>query len=307
MGLLPADFRCDGRLSTPYCKGLERGEILLFRDTPFPLDADDRRFLLTVRQSTGGYHKNVSYRPRDDRIRGLDRKTGNIENLRRIMKAYSRNVAAFVLDFLSPYAAGLRLDFASFRPVEEQGRKMPLTSRNDLLHVDAFPTRPTNGDRILRVFTNIHPAQSRCWVTSDTFETIAKEMAVDAGLRAFSHETAIATVRRKAIGTLRRLGLPFKDVSPYDSFMLSFHDYLKKSRKFQERCPKYYWDFPPGSTWIVFTDMVPHAVLSGQFALEQTFIVGRDSLLLPDYAPASVLERLAGTSLTYPTSTRSAA
>src|SRR5256885_5352149 len=38
--------------------------------------------------------------------------------------------------------------------------------------------------------------------------------------------------------------------------------------------------FPPASTWLVFTDMVSHAVLSGQYALEQTFIVPRESLAL---------------------------
>jgi hypothetical protein len=43
--------------------------------------------------------------------------------------------------------------------------------------------------------------------------------------------------------------------------------------------------------------MVSHAVLSGQYALEQTFIVARASLALPDRAPIAILERLAGTRL----------
>src|SRR5215831_2230509 len=102
------------------------------------------------------------------------------------MRTYSRNVSAFVRTFLSPYAEGVRLDFASFRPVEEQGRKMPLKARNDLVHVDAFPTRPTNGDRILRVFTNIHPTLPRGWVTGDTFNVLAVQMAADSGLPAIA-------------------------------------------------------------------------------------------------------------------------
>ena len=80
--------------------------------------------------------------------------------------------------------------------------------------------------------------------------------------------------------------------------MLSFHDWLKRNRDYQENCRKYYFDLPPGSTWLVFTDVVPHAVLSGRFALEQTMIVSRRSLLRPDRAPASILERLAGHCLT---------
>jgi len=52
-------------------------------------------------------------------------------------------------------------------------------------------------------------------------------------------------------------------------------------------------EFPAGATWMVFTDMVSHAVLKGRYALEQTFVVARDSLVLPDKAPIAILERIA--------------
>jgi hypothetical protein len=42
------------------------------------------------------------------------------------------------------------------------------------------------------------------------------------------------------------------------------------------------------------SDMVSHAVLSGQFALEQTFIVSKHALVLPEKAPVRVLEQIAG-------------
>jgi hypothetical protein len=76
--------------------------------------------------------------------------------------------------------------------------------------------------------------------------------------------------------------------------MLRFHHFLKANREFQETCSRTRWEFPPQSTWLVFTDMVSHAVLSGQFALEQTFIVSKHALVLPEKAPVRVLERLAG-------------
>lgn len=84
------------------------------------------------------------------------------------------------------------------------------------------------------------------------------------------------------------------DRSPYDEFMHRLHNYLKQDAAFQEACPKTRWEFPPKSSWIVFTDMVSHAVLSGQFALEQTYIVSRGSLLLPHKAPASILAEMVG-------------
>jgi hypothetical protein len=42
----------------------------------------------------------------------------------------------------------------------------------------------------------------------------------------------------------------------------------------------------------VFTDVVPHAVLSGQYALEQTVIVDRDSLAQRENAPIEILQKL---------------
>src|SRR5215468_981108 len=295
--------------SKHYCEQLELGHILVFTETPFPLSSDDRRFLLDVRQSSAQYHKNISYRPGEDRIRGVDQCGIDIKTLRNILRTYSRNVSAFVRTFLSPYAKGVRLDFASFRPIEEQGRKMSLKARNDLVHVDAFPTRPTNGDRILRVFTNIHPTQPRGWVTGDTFDVLAAEMAADSGLPAIARRSrsSLQRAQHQLNVLLRKLGLPVKDRSPYDRFMLLFHDYLKQNEHYQKVCPKYYSAFAPNSTWLVYTDMVPHAVRFGQFALEHTFIVPTSALLRPDCAPVHILESLAGVSLRHATSLRPAA
>ncbi len=76
--------------------------------------------------------------------------------------------------------------------------------------------------------------------------------------------------------------------------MLRFHEYLKRNEEFQKNCPKYSFAFPPGSTWLTFTDVLPHSVHSGQHALEQTFIVARSSLANPENAPVAILERLCG-------------
>ena len=80
--------------------------------------------------------------------------------------------------------------------------------------------------------------------------------------------------------------------------MLGFHDFLKGNAHYQQTTPKYRFSFPPDSTWMVFTDVVPHSVLSGRYALEQTIIVARESLLQPGCAPAAILEKIAGRPLT---------
>lgn len=299
-----ADDRSAVERAEYYSIQLELGNALFFPESPFRLAEEDLQFLLNVRQSSASYHKNISYRPSADRIRGFDRKVIDGEVLRRIMRTYSRSASELISTLLAP-SYKVRLENTSFRAIEEQDRKVrSVKNRNDLLHVDAFPTRPTNGDRILRLFTNIHPSKPRGWVVSEPFDIVADQLALDAGLMSF------ASQRRRSFGFIgrglrwmsRQVGVRMVDRSPYDRFMLSFHDYLKYNQAFQKNCPKFYWNFPPGSTWLVFTDMVPHSVSFGQFALEQTFIVSRHSLLRPDKAPVNILESMAGVPLTRTTS-----
>ena len=159
--------------------------------------------------------------------------------------------------------------------------------------MDAFPTRPTNGGLILRIFTNINPSENRVWITSDPFAELAARCAFDAGLERYAKRSPLAAIER----ALSAMGLPVKARSPYDRFMLSFHDYLKKNAEYQQSCPKFRFEFPPGATWLVFTDVVPHSVESGQLAMEQTMIVPRDALAVPARAPIAILEKLAGTPL----------
>jgi hypothetical protein len=103
--------------------------------------------------------------------------------------------------------------------------------------------------------------------------------------------------RHQTARVLHGLGLPIVPRSAYDRFMLHFHEYLKRNHWFQQNCPKYAFDFPPGSTWLTFTDVVPHSVHSGQHALEQTFIIVRKSMANPGDAPVAILERICGRSL----------
>lgn len=283
-----------------FCERLEDGEILMFAQAPFEIAAADRAFLLEARQTKGAHHKNISYKPDRDRISGAASGSIATDNLRRVMRSYSQNVISFIGHFLVPYAGRWRVDFASFRAIEEEGRNLPLRSRNDLLHVDSFPTRPSNGDRILRVFTNLNPSKNRVWLTGEPFASLAERYRAAAGIGKLADRfrSPGRPLRRALLRFGNKLGLPVVDRPLYDEFMLGFHHYLKANSKYQRESVKSKWEFPPGATWIVFTDQVPHAVLSGQFALEQTFLVNRNALLAPEKAPFSILQKLAGVPVT---------
>ncbi len=266
---------------------LERGNILFFPRTPFALSEEERDVLRSTGLTSGSHHKNIAYRPSSDKVTGFD-KVSDPEKLRGVMRSYSERLLGFMRTFLPRYMDNCRIDFASFRPQEEEGRDLPVKKRNDLLHVDAFPTRPTGGDLILRVFTNINATQSRVWLTSDPFEMLAHRYAMDAGLPRIAASPDGPLLSR----LLHAVGLPVVQRSAYDRFMLGFHDYLKFNREYQATCAKYRFEFPPDSTWMVFTDIVPHAVLSGRYALEQTAIVRRQSLAGTDHAPIAILESI---------------
>ncbi len=277
------------------CRQLEVGHIVFLPHSPIEIPAEDRELLLGRKQSSSAYHKNIAYRPVEDRVTGLDRnEVREAEELRRILGEYSRSSVEFLRTFLAPYAQNWKLEFASFRPMEEKGRQARVHARNDLLHFDSFPTRPTNGARILRFFTNINPAQNRVWLTSQTFEAFGPRIVKAGGLTSSLNNPLLQGIHSVA----RALHLRKANRSPYDDLMHRCHNAMKEDANFQENTPKNRWEFPPNSSWMVFTDCVSHAVLTGQYALEQTFLVPPSALVEPQRSPLAILESVTGRRLT---------
>jgi 3-deoxy-D-manno-oct-2-ulosonic acid (Kdo) hydroxylase len=277
-----------------YCEMLESGQILFFGELPFQLPATDREFLLSQAWAELRMHKNISYRPGEDVLRGVSGEPATVERVHAILRSYSAHVLDFAADFLSPYAGKWTVDFSSFRPFEEERRGLPLHKRNDLLHVDAFPSRPTRGGRILRIFTNLNPSKMRVWNTTEGFHVLARQYAGDAGLQRIAEESFFS---RTVQDWAEKLGFRGAGRTPYDMFMLRFHDYLKENSDFQRNCRKVRLEFPPLATWLVFTDGVAHAAMSGQYAIEQTLLIPPGALVAPQQAPYRILETIAGQAL----------
>ena len=51
---------------------LERGDILYFPRTPFAFGEDERELLRSTGLSSSSHHKNVAYRPEEDKVTGYD-------------------------------------------------------------------------------------------------------------------------------------------------------------------------------------------------------------------------------------------
>jgi hypothetical protein len=266
---------------------LERGEVIHYPIAPFPIPRGDRDFLLLQRLASRA-HKNIGYDPHTGKVTGFSR-TGpeQAERLRAIFTRFSSEATAWLSRLLPGYARGWRLDRVSYRPEEEATRKLRLTARNDLLHVDAFPSRPTQGARILRLFANINPTEPRVWITSDPFARLLERYGAQAGLPDGRGPRLL-----ERLLSVFRPGRPER--SDYDAFMLRFHNFLKANEEFQKHCPKRVWSFPPGAVWLAITDTASHAVRSGRYAIEHSFFLALDTLALPEEAPIALLRRASG-------------
>ena len=214
--------------------------------------------------------------------------------MRSLLKNFAQTATSWLSNALPRYARHWQLDRVSYRPEEEATRRLRQKAHNDLIHVDAFPSRPTNGHRILRLFVNINPSEPRIWVTSDPFGRLLERFGAEVGLPsrqdlAWSRELQQRFLAIFSPGRAQR--------SVYDAFMLRFHDFLKANDQFQEHGPKRFWSFAPGSAWVVLTDVASHAVLRGRFALEHSYFVAPESLALPAESPPAVLQRACGLSV----------
>jgi len=258
---------------------LERGDIVVLDPCAFPLPAEADRQFLREQQLSGS--KNINYNPANDSVSGfLPTTPDQPARLQKILSAFSAAAGDWVRATLSRYA--IKPDRATFRPEEEATRRLRVTARNDLLHIDSFSTRPTGGGRLLRLFVNLHPTDVRVWITSDTFAELLQQFGTQAGLpeseRLTWFEKFVQFCERKDQAT-----------TPFDQFMVRFQRFLKRNGDFQEKARKTFWHFRPGVAWLVMPDGVAYAELRGRFALEHSFFVSQESLALPDLTPAALL------------------
>ncbi len=291
---MDANDAAAARCGAPPAERLERGEVLFYPTAPFPLpEGADLDFLL--HQELGSLaHKNISYNPANGKVNGFVRRGAEqVEQLRAIFARFSTSATSWLASVL-PYSSGWQLDRCSFRPQEEATRRLRPTARNDLLHVDAFPNRPSRGNRILRIFANINPREPRIWVTSDPFAKLLKRFGAAAGLPGRNGPRWLEHLGQSVLAMFR----PGKGRrSEYDLFMLRFHDYLKRNEEFQERGPKYLHTFPPGSVWVAMTDTCSHSVLRGRYALEHSYFISPAVLALPEESPPVLLKKACATDL----------
>ena len=273
------------QIKTHAVSSLEEGKVLFFPSLSFSLSDQELQFLTPSILDPKA--KNISYNIRNDQLGGASLQGGENQLLKAMMRRYAQTSRSFLEALIPQYKENLVQAKTSFRPVEIFGRKASYRKDDTLLHVDSFPSNPTKGQRILRVFTNVNQeGKPRVWRTGEPFETVAEKMITRVSSPFFG------------VAHLLKLLKITKDLrSPYDHYMLKIHNTMKRDNVYQQTISQETVSFPPGTSWIVYTDQVSHAAMSGQHVLEQTFHLPVKGLYNESLAPLRVLERMLQKSL----------
>jgi hypothetical protein len=263
-------------------QALETGAVLFLPRLRFGLTESETRFLSP--EWSDAKAKNISLRPGDPMPHGAKGGAADLAAIGAMLARFVDCAETLIFALFPGYARRLARAGTSFRPCEIEGRVSSWRKDDTRLHVDAFPSNPNRGLRILRVFSNAHPSgKARVWRVGEPFEDMARRF--------------LPKIPRQVPGSawmLERLHITKSRRSEYDHLMLGLHDGAKADLEYQKACPQQRIEFPPGSTWIVYTDQVMHAAMSGQHAFEQTFHLPVDALAHPQASPLRVLERISG-------------
>ena len=263
-------------------RALERGGVLVLPHVAFELQEGERRFLSP--RWSDGRAKNISFD--GTKLKGARGTSDELAALSAMIARFAASASGLVSALFPRYAQYVRRARTSFRPQPAVGRVISWRKDDSRLHVDAFPSRPNCGERILRVFCNVNPTEDRVWRVGEDFATMAT--------------TLLPHVRPAWPGTstlLSALRVTKGRRSDYDHVMLGLHDRAKSDLSYQRDCAQQVVHFAPGTTWLCFSDQVMHAAVSGQHMLEQTIHLPVSALYDPASSPLAILERLCGRAL----------
>ncbi|MBS0359178.1 MAG: Kdo hydroxylase family protein [Proteobacteria bacterium] len=278
-----ADFSAE--LQKDAVHAIESEKILHFPNMPFTLSTEEKEFLSPIYADPNA--KNVSYNRTTGLLRAAECSMEKHELLKKMMHRFSQHAENLVKHLLPAYANHLEVGRTSYRPIEIQGRTSSYRKDDTRLHVDAFPSTPVQGKRILRVFANINPHnQPRVWRVGESFAGVVHQ---------FLPRTRKAWPGRSSL--LKALGITKSYCTDYDYIMLQIHNQMKKDSDYQKTVPQSEIHFLPNTSWIVQTDHVSHAAMSGQYALEQTFYLPVDAMVNPELSPLRILEKSTGKKL----------
>ncbi|MDA5542695.1 MULTISPECIES: Kdo hydroxylase family protein [Yersinia] len=276
----------DNAQNSSAVEALEQGKVLFLPHLAFELSEQEMQLLDPALVDVK--RKNISFKPLEGTLTGVTDES-KVTLTRQLLERYYQNCLSLVNQLLPDYISALHSPTNSLRlhPVTAWRDKTSWRKDDSRLHVDAFPSRPNYGERIIRIFTNINPHnEPRSWRIGEDFSQLASRY-----LPQLDSYSPVSSWLQHKIGITKRRR------SHYDHLMLQLHDKMKSDSDYQKNGLQQAIDFPAGCSWICFSDQTPHAAMGGQFMLEQTFLLPVEGMKNPQQSPLKILESLTQKSL----------
>ena len=268
-----------------WIQALEAGKVLHFPKLAFEMQAGEQRLLDPALLAPDA--RNISLDVLCGgalRIKGVQGDVQTQQSVSAMVLRFRTQAQTLIHSLLPRYTPALRMAPTSFRPAQVETRVQSWRADDKRLHIDAFVSRPNHGERILRVFSNANPhGVPRVWRVGEPFEDVARRFLPRA--KSYSGWQARLLHTLHVTKSLR---------SEYDHLMLQLHDSMKADLDYQRNAPQQTVPFAAGSVWVCFSDQTSHAVMSGQYMLEQTLHLPAARQYDPSASPLAVLERLTG-------------
>lgn len=262
-------------------ESLETGHILFFPQLAFHLTENEKKFLSADYADPKA--KNISYHSAQQKLWGVQRLTDAERiQLQAMLERFAQSAYTLIKNYFPNYVKALTMARTSYRPLQVSNRKSSYRKDDKRLHVDAFPSAPNQGKRILRVFANINPhGEDRIWRIGEPFAKVAEKFIPQ--IKPHNSFVARALAALKITKSYR---------TAYDHYMLNMHDQMKADESYQQNCNQQEVRFPPASAWIVQTDDVSHAAMQGRYMLEQTFSLPVCAMRDESRSPLRILEKI---------------
>jgi hypothetical protein len=266
-------------LNNQALQAVEDGKVLFFPNLKFNLTVEEEKFLQP--NSLDLKVKSVKYNHANQKIWGFEDKTQN-EIIKNLMQRYNEFSINLIKNIFPFYQNSLEIGNTSFRPIEAEGRTQSKRHDDTRLHVDAFPSRPMAGKRLLRIFANINTeGKPRIWNVGEEFETVASRF-----IPKISPPIPFSAYLMKMFKITKSIR------TRYDHYMLNLHDKMKLDEEYQKNTQKETLELNAGSVWVCFSDKVSHAVISGRGLLEQTIYLEPTKMLDQSKSPFHILQKI---------------
>jgi len=285
--IVEIDMADVGHGNPAWIAALEAGKVLYFPNFGERGFAPQKEELALFREDIRDPKiRNISLSTAGD-LKGVVGDDGTRALMAGMIGRFRAEAEGLLANLVPRYGEHLRRGATSFRPSVVQNRVQSWRADDRRMHVDAFPSRPNYGERLLRVFTNVNlEGEPRVWRVGEPFEDVARRFLPK--VKPYSAWQAKVLNALHVTKSLR---------SEYDHIMLQLHDAMKSDLDYQKNAPQVTFNFPPGCAWVCFSDQTSHAVMAGQYMMEHTLQLSPMHQYDKDASPLAILTRMQGHAL----------